>query len=160
MPELILMRHAAAVPAAADAADFARPLSVPGRAAALQAAHRLAAAHVTVDRVLFSPARRTHETATIVAQALALEASSLQAVPELYAASPQALRDAIARCHAQAVTLLVVGHNPGISEFGQQLGAGADHAGLATAAFWRVAFDAEGWRRLLRPEDASAPARR
>jgi len=154
------MRHAAALPAAANAADFARPLSAPGRAAALQAARRLAAARLTIDRVLFSPARRTHETAAIVAQELALAASSLQAVPELYAASPQALRAAIARCHGQAVTLLVVGHNPGISEFGQQLGADAEHGGLATAAYWRVAFDAEPWLRLLRPAGSGAPARR
>lgn len=151
MPELILMRHAAALPAAANAADFARPLSASGRTSALRAARRLAAAHVTIDRVLFSPARRTHDTAAIVAQELALEASTLQAVPELYGAAPQALRDAIARCHAQALTLLVVGHNPGISEFGEQLGAGADQGGLATAAYWRVAFDADGWQRLLRP---------
>jgi len=83
--ELILMRHAEALPAAIGAEDFSRPLSDAGRAAAARAARKLAAG-VSIERLLYSPARRTSETATIVAAKLALHPSLLEAAPSLSAA--------------------------------------------------------------------------
>jgi phosphohistidine phosphatase len=157
MPELILMRHAAALPAALDATDFDRPLSASGRTAAAQSARRLATAGLKVERLLFSPARRTLDTAIIVARELALDSSALEAVPELYAASPLTMRKVIVRCHADAATLLVVGHNPGISEFGQELAGGLSPEQLPTAGFWRLPFNADSWQRLLRLTCPPAP---
>ena len=144
------MRHAAALPAALGATDFERPLSGPGRAAAAQAARRLAAAAVKVDRLLYSPARRTRDTAAIVARELKLDPVALESVPELYSASPQTLRATIEHSHGDAAVLMLVGHNPGISEFGRELARGPGHDHLPTAGFWRLPFDADGWRRLLR----------
>ena len=156
MQELILMRHAAALPVAIDGSDFERPLSAPGRAAALQAARRLAANCAGIERVLFSPARRTRETAAIVAQELALDTALLHAVPELYAATPRAIRAAIVRDHANAAVLLIVGHNPGLSEFGSQLISRRSRDHLPTAGFWRLPFDASGWQALTRSAGATA----
>jgi phosphohistidine phosphatase len=154
MAELILMRHATALAAAIGATDFERPLSAPGRSAAAHAARRLGTAGVKVERVLYSPAQRTRATAAIVAQELSLEMTVLEAVPELYSASPQTIRQAIVRCHGGAQVLMVVGHNPGISELGQELGTGLAHDHLPTAAFWRLPFDADSWQRLTRRVDA------
>jgi phosphohistidine phosphatase len=154
MPELILMRHAAALPAGIDANDFERPLSAPGRAAAAQAAQRLEAAGVRVARLLYSPARRTHETAAILAHELALGPSILEVVPELYAASASTMRAAIARLHTNAATLLVVGHNPGISDLGQELASGLSHDHLPTAGYWRLPFAEGSWQQLMDPHGA------
>ena len=154
MPELILMRHAAARPTVIGGTDFERPLSARGRAAAAQAAHRLETAGVQLERLLYSPARRTRETAAIVAQELALHSSVLEAVPELYAAVTQTLREVIVRCHAGATVLMVVGHNPGVSEFGRELAGSLSVDYLATAGFWRVPFDGGGWQQLTRREGA------
>jgi len=150
MAELILMRHAAAVAAVAGGTDFERALSASGRAAALQAARRLAAAGAKPERVLYSPARRTRETAAIVARELGLEAAALESVPTLYSASPPAIRTAIEQGHGGVSTLLVVGHNPGISDFGGELARGRSHDQLSTAGFWRLPFDAGGWQALTR----------
>ena len=150
MVELILMRHAAALPAAIGATDFERPLSAPGRSAAAHAARRLSTAGVNVERLIYSPARRTRETAAIVAGELSLEAPALQSVPELYGASPHAIRQAIERFHGEARTLMVIGHNPGITDFGRELAPGRSHDLLPTAAFWRLPFDAAGWHDLTR----------
>lgn len=152
------MRHAAARPAAIDGSDFDRPLSAPGRSAALQAARRLKAGGLKVDRLLFSPARRTQETAAIAARELGLDTSALQPVPEMYVASPHSLRESIARHHGGAQILLMIGHNPGISEFGGELGAARAQEPLPTAGFWRVPFDEHGWQRLLqRGSPSSGP---
>jgi phosphohistidine phosphatase SixA len=137
--ELILMRHAQALPAALGATDFERPLSAPGRAAAAQAARRLAAAGVRVERVLYSPARRTRETAMILARELELDSAALEPVPELYSASPPVIREVIGRHRGAAANVMVVGHNPGISDFGRELGRSREQ--LATAAFWRLPLE-------------------
>ena len=146
--ELILMRHAEALPAAIDAEDFGRPLSDAGRAAAARAARALARG-AAIDRLLYSPARRTSETAAIVAAELSLPAALLEAVPELYLATPLRIRETVARRHGGACTLLVVGHNPSLSELGGELDPQHKQGHLATAAFWRLPLAAELWRGLV-----------
>jgi phosphohistidine phosphatase len=148
MPELILMRHAQAAPAELGAEDFTRPLTTAGRKAAAQAAGRLAVAGAAIERVLLSPANRTRDTAAIVADEFGLAATALQAVPELYAARAEVIRTAIARHHAGAGCLLIVGHNPGISELAGQLSARYAHEHLPTAGWWRLALSAARWRQL------------
>ena len=141
------MRHAAALPAGIGAGDFERPLSARGRLEAAQSAPRLAGT-ATIERVLYSPARRTSETAQIIAGALSLAPKALVAVPALYAATPAAIRTAIARDHGGAGVLLVVGHNPGISELGCELAGLGSHAQLPTAGFWRRSLDPHAWQAL------------
>jgi phosphohistidine phosphatase len=156
MAELILMRHAAALPAADVASDFDRPLSALGHAAAAEAARQLAAAGVTVDRVLYSPARRTKDTAELIASGLALDAKALQSVPDLYEASVMAIRSTLERRHGGAGTLMIIGHNPGISDFGRELASDVVHGGLPPAGWWRLPFDAERWRLLTAGATGSA----
>ena len=150
MHELILMRHAQALPAAIDDGDFARPLTDAGRAAGARAAHKLAAG-ATIGRVLFSPAHRTSETAAIVAGGLLIEPARLKEVPELYLATPAVVRAAIARWHGDAHTLLIVGHNPSLSELGGQLDGQLSNSHLPTAGFWRLRLDDNAWQALTQP---------
>jgi phosphohistidine phosphatase SixA len=150
MHELILMRHAEALPAAIDAEDFSRPLSDAGRVAAARAARKLADGPL-IDRLLYSPALRTSDTAAIVAAALSLRPAQLEAVPELYLATPQRVRAVIAARHAGAHTLLVIGHNPSLSEFGGELDPRHKRGHLATAGFWRLPLAAAAWQELTHP---------
>jgi len=148
VPTLILMRHAAAAPAEIDGADFDRPLTAAGRSAAAHAAHQLAADGVRIGHVLYSPARRTRDTATIVAGELQLAGSALQEVAALYLAGPEAIRAAIAAHGGSAVPLLIIGHNPGLSEFGGELAERYAARHLATAGIWRIALEPQAWRAL------------
>ena len=140
MIQLILMRHAQAEPAGLDADDFARPLTAAGRAAAAQAAAVLAAEGVTVGRLLYSPASRTRETAAIAARELGLEANLLQELPQLYLATPEVIRDMVERHGGQVRCLLVIGHNPGLSEYGGELDPRLAQRSLPTAGVWRIAM--------------------
>ncbi len=147
MHELILMRHAEALPAAIDAEDFARPLSAAGRTGALRAAAALANG-AAIERLLYSPARRTSETAAIVAESLSLGASLQQAVPELYLATAQRVRAAIARWQAAARVVLVIGHNPSVSELAAELAPRQRRTHLPTAGYARLTLDESAWRAL------------
>ena len=143
------MRHAAALAAPVGASDFERPLSELGRLEAAQSAQRLAGT-ATIERILFSPARRTSETAQIVAGELSLgPAGAGGACPRCTSRPRRSLRAAVAHNHGGANVVLIVGHNPGISEFGCELAGLGFHAQLPTAGFWRRSLGAQAWQALI-----------
>ncbi len=112
MHELILLRHAEAVPIEKSGDDQGRPLSARGEQEAQAAGLWLGAHGVAVDRVLCSPTRRTDET-TRLALAGLRDAPIPQMATEIYDASPGELL-ALLDQHGDAGTVMLVGHNPGI----------------------------------------------
>jgi phosphohistidine phosphatase len=153
---LLLLRHAQAEAARAGQDDMDRPLSAAGRTEALDAADCIAAADLRVDTILVSPALRTRETATIVAAKLDI-ASVMQCEPTLYLAAPEALLLPVQRCPADAQTVLMVGHNPGLSALVQQFMGGGQRIELRPAGLCRVEFEHHSWPEV-RPEVAVACA--
>ena len=112
MHELILLRHAEAVPIETSGDDRQRPLSGHGEQEAQAAGLWLASHNIRPQRVLCSPARRTVETARLALTAL----DSLpvpQLAEEIYDASPGELL-ALLDQHGDAGSVMLVGHNPGI----------------------------------------------
>jgi phosphohistidine phosphatase len=161
MRQLLLLRHAHAENAVPGSADFDRPLSPRGRAEALEAAHCIRAARLHCDELLVSPATRTRQTAAILAGELECAART-RYERDLYLADASMLLQIIAGADASAVTVLVVAHNPGISELAQHLAAADPPVELRTSGLCLLRFDADGsdwnaletyradWVRLLR----------
>jgi phosphohistidine phosphatase len=112
MHELILLRHAEAVPIETSGDDMQRPLSPHGEQEARAAGLWLAAHGRTPDRVLCSPSRRTDETARLCLAALD-GAPMPQMAAEIYDASPGELL-ALLDQHGDAGSVMLVGHNPGV----------------------------------------------
>ncbi len=112
MHELILLRHAEAVPIETTGDDQQRPLSARGEQEAQAAGLWLATHGLRPDRVLCSPSRRTDETARLALAAID-NAPVPQPAGEIYDASPGELL-ALLDQHADAGTVLLVGHNPGM----------------------------------------------
>jgi phosphohistidine phosphatase len=112
MQELILLRHAEAVPIETSGDDQQRPLSARGEQEAQAAGLWLAGHGIRPERVLCSPTRRTDET-TRLALAAIDSAPVPQMAPEIYDASPGELL-ALLDQHSDARTVMLVGHNPGI----------------------------------------------
>ncbi|WP_426701346.1 SixA phosphatase family protein [Rhodanobacter sp. Col0626] len=112
MHELILLRHAEAVPIETSGDDQDRSLSTRGEQEAQAAGLWLAAHGIRPDRVLCSPTRRTDET-TRLALAAIDSAPVPQMAREIYDASPGELL-ALLDQHGDAGTVMLVGHNPGI----------------------------------------------
>ncbi len=81
-------------------------------------AQRLKDRNYVPDKLYFSSAKRTHETATIFADILGMETSnSLVSVDSLYLASVESLFATIAEAIQHNVAhLMVVGHNPGLED--------------------------------------------
>ncbi len=146
MRRLLLLRHGEAEPATPGGSDFERPLTAAGRAEVREAADVISRAGGTIDRVLFSTARRTVETFAIIAAQRQLPPPEPQ--DRLYLASPSVLLQALERCPSNCATLLVVGHNPGLSELIARLAPTDDGAGLRTAGVCRLTFSTDGWRDI------------
>lgn len=124
MKRLLLLRHGEAEPAGAAASDFERALTPHGRDQALQAAHRLRQVHCVPATILASPALRARETATIVAALLA-RLQELHYEASAYPGSPEALLQLLSEIPEQIESLLLVGHNPGLSTLARRFAAHA-----------------------------------
>lgn len=122
---LILMRHGEAA-APAGTSDHERPLTDRGTEQAAAAGAWIAESLPPVRAVLCSTSLRTRQTLDAVADgATRFDASSagiLSAAPEasfahaLYGAAPEGVLGEIALTDADAPTLLVIGHFPGLPE--------------------------------------------
>jgi phosphohistidine phosphatase SixA len=112
MLELILLRHAEALPATAGDDDRQRRLSGHGEQEARAAGRWLASHGARPQRVLCSPAERTRATASLALEALG-DSPELQLADEIYDATPGELL-ALLDQHADVGTVMLVGHNPGI----------------------------------------------
>jgi phosphohistidine phosphatase len=148
MKRLLLLRHAKAMPAEGAAADIARPLAERGQRDARRSAERLRQQGAPRS-ILASPATRTLETAEVVREVLGLPRDSLVVERNLYLAEPGELLGAIAAQDAGLESLLVVGHNPGLTELAQRLLPSFDVDNLPTCAIVGLDYPAgTEWRRL------------
>jgi phosphohistidine phosphatase SixA len=129
MHELILLRHAHALPAAPGQADAERALSPEGRAESEAAGRWLREHGYAPTRVLCSPARRARETLEAVLAVLGYADQRLE--PAIYEATPGTLI-ALADAHRDAERLLMVGHNPGFEQLAALLHSGqsGDYRGM------------------------------
>lgn len=146
MRELILLRHAHADAAPLDGSDVDRPLSARGRAEASQAAVRLLGQGLVPDLVLFSPAVRTRETAEILRTVLGLPLQAFREVGALYLAAPPILRTQIATIEPNIHRLMIIGHNPGLSELADQINPQAGTTVLVNAGYIHLSIVGGGWR--------------
>ncbi len=140
--QLVLLRHAKAEhPASLD--DQLRPLALAGRKQASEVGVALAAAGVVPDVVLVSSAVRTRQTWDLVRAGLGLPAEAARLSDELYTAGVRALVGLLREVEESAGTVLVVGHEPTVSQTAAALaGPGSDEAavaqvrvGVSTAAY-------------------------
>jgi phosphohistidine phosphatase len=135
-PRVILVRHAHAEWPDYHGRDFDRPLTARGRSDAARSAAAIRAADLKPDALLVSPALRTRETASIIAAALGVGDAAIQYIDDLYNASARTLEQELRRAAARHGLVMLVAHNPGISELGRALTEDPGFAPFAPAD-WR-----------------------
>jgi phosphohistidine phosphatase len=121
MHRLFILRHAKAAthPPTPSGGDHERPLA-PRGVAALPGVARGIAEQLDghpLDLVLCSTSTRTRETIELVAQAEpAVAAAPLKLDSKLYLADPPRLLKSLRKVPADAATVLLCGHNPGLHQ--------------------------------------------
>ena len=148
MKRLTLMRHGDARWKDAGLSDLDRPLNRRGSAAAETMARRLLELELVPDLMLVSPARRTQQTGEIVARELSIPARRVVREERLYLAAVGDLLQVVRETGPRISHLLLIAHNPGISELAGLLVPKGTEAGLSSAAVCSIAFDAADWNAL------------
>ncbi len=148
MRELILMRHAEAVSNDISADDYQRPLTPNGAAAATRAAQALLIEYGPPERILCSPALRTLTTAQLLQQTMNLPAALIVTDDLIYLATGRTLRRALAATDSTIKRLLLVGHNPGVSQLLANLSPAHAQHSLATAEFVCLPLPIAEWSEL------------
>jgi phosphohistidine phosphatase len=148
MKQLTLIRHATAAPAFAGQQDWDRELEASGVRDAHKMGKRLRAAKAKPDVFLSSPAVRTLMTAQLIAIEVGVAPAIIQKRERLYLAPPKDLLALARELGGTAQHLWMVGHNPGISEFADQLSGERDIDNMPTCAVVQMDFDIDDWSDL------------
>jgi phosphohistidine phosphatase len=152
---LILLRHAKAAPKDA-AEDFDRVLAPLGRSEMAPIARCMQTDELKPDIALVSPAARTRETWDLAKGSLQDVALSFD--DRIYEAPAEQLLTVLREADGvvadgPAERVVLVGHNPGISELAHVLagsGEGLDRLlrGMPTAALAVIDFDVDAWSKI------------
>jgi phosphohistidine phosphatase len=145
---LTLMRHADAQWKDPEVDDFARPLNRRGHSEAESMARRLIELKLVPDLIMTSSARRAGQTAEILAHELSLLPRTIRYEEPLYLGGVQEILRLARNIGPRVSHLMIIGHNPGISEAAHLLAPGSDVGGLATAALCTITFDTDQWSAI------------
>lgn len=152
---LTLLRHAKSSWDDDALPDHDRPLAARGLDDAPRMGLRLAARGLEPDLILSSTAARARQTAELVLAGLGGTAE-LRSDPRIYLASPGELLAVIAGVGDDIRELMLVGHNPGMTELVRMIVPGLGLANLPTAGAVAVDCETSRWSSV----DAAAFALR
>lgn len=148
MKTLILVRHAKSSWHHPDLRDFDRPLNARGLRNAPMMGARLQTARVRPQRLMTSPAVRAQSTAEILAEELGLPSTAIQREERLYAASVETWLEVIEQLVPAEDTVLLVGHNPAISELVAYFGCSAV-GNVPTCGVVKLDFAVNDWTDVV-----------
>ena len=147
MKTLVIVRHAKSSWSRAELADHERPLNSRGLSDAPMMGLRLKERGVQPDLIIASTAHRATQTAALLARALGYDEHAIESEAMLYAASPAAWLECIGTLSADYGTIIVVGHNPEVTELANTL-APIDVDDLPTCAMLELAYDISEWSAI------------
>ena len=151
MKTLTLVRHAKSSWKDVSLADRDRPLNKRGKRDAPEMGRRIAAAGIRPSLNVSSPAVRAWTPATVIADVFGDPREFLQRDSALYLASPNSILDVIAVQDAGFNSLMLVGHNPGLTDCANYLVPGLTN-NVPTAGVVSVELETDDWNLHDRPD--------
>lgn len=144
MKELIIVRHAKSSWKDTSLDDRERPLNKRGERDAPEMGARLALRKHRPDLIVSSPAVRALTTARIIARKLGYPRREIAVLDHLYGAGIVELLDVIRNTDDSVETLMLFGHNPGLTELANHLGP-RPIPNLPTCCVLHLGFDTDTW---------------
>jgi phosphohistidine phosphatase len=152
MKTLYLVRHGKASTGNPALPDRDRPLNERGLRDAATMGQRLAQRGVKPDVVLSSPAARALATAEGLAKALGIQRKDIVVDDRLYNAAPDDLIVVIEQLSDDAEHVVLVGHNPGLTELANYFSS--EIADMPTCAIAEFSFAAPSWADIRQASPA------
>ena len=144
MKILTLVRHAKSSWKDSSLSDGERPLNKRGEHDAPMMGKRIRDHGIRPSLIISSPAARAWTTARLIAAKISYPTEFLQRENKLYLASLDDLLDVVVDQDDGFNSLLVVGHNPGLTHFANFLSPGLTD-NLQTAGVVSVQIDRDDW---------------
>lgn len=145
MKTLILLRHAKSSWDDLSVADFDRTLNKRGRESAPRMGEYFKEKNIDADLVLCSPARRTKQTCELFLEKAKLECQ-VHYDKRIYEADIAELLEVLADVEEPHRTVLMIGHNPGMSDLQEFLTGRFEE--FPTACMAQVTLSAPIWKEI------------
>jgi phosphohistidine phosphatase len=116
-----MIRHAKSSWANPLQSDFERPLNERGKHDAPIMGEKLKKAGILPDLIIASTAKRTKQTAKMIAKAVGYDTDNIKWEEKLYHCIPSVFEEVIYETSDKVKTIFIVAHNPGITGFVNQL---------------------------------------
>ena len=146
MKTLLLVRHAKSSWDDIALSDFERPLNERGKNDAPKMGKRLRKKDVKIDAFISSPAKRAKKTAEYFIKEFDREANEIILVSALYDAGTNNFSDTIKDIDDKYKSAVIFSHNPGITDFANQLIDKANIDNMPTCSVFAVKADVEKWK--------------
>ena len=150
MKTLTIVRHAKSSWSDSSLPDAKRPLNSRGERDAPEMGRRIREHGIRPSLIVSSPAKRAFTTAKVIAHAINYPREFLQKEKRLYLASLDAILDVVVAQENGFNNLMIVGHNPGLTDFANFLVPGLT-GNLPTAGVVSVEIDQDDWSLYERP---------
>lgn len=148
MKTLILLRHAKSSWNDQTQRDIDRPLNERGRHDAPIMADRLGARGTIPQRIICSPALRTVTTAEIFANRLHIPLELIHHERQIYLGGPAHLLNLLHQQENNIDCVLLVGHNPALTDFLNELCPHARIDNMPTCCVAELEFDSNEWTHI------------
>jgi phosphohistidine phosphatase len=148
MKTLYIVRHAKSSWDDPGLADFDRPLNERGKKDAPRMGKRLKKKDVHPQLMLSSPAKRAYSTSKKIAEVLGYEATNIKTDEDLYHAEPGVILSVLKRISDNVSVVVVFGHNPGFTEFVNELGTDTDIDNIPTCGVVAFSLPIDSWKEI------------
>ncbi|HEX3025062.1 MAG TPA: histidine phosphatase family protein, partial [Chitinophagaceae bacterium] len=145
MKQLLIIRHAKSSWDYSILNDFDRPLNERGHHDAMMMATRLIEKKIKIDAFISSPANRALTTATYFAEAFGEKEKNIIKVAELYHAPADVFYDVISKANDVFNSIAIFSHNPGITEFVNEL-TSRELLNMPTCGIFAVKANVSYWK--------------
>lgn len=146
MKKLYLIRHAKSDWSGFGESDFERGLNARGKKDAAKISKKLFGERPIPELIVSSTALRAKLTAEIFAEGLKLNKNEILFFDQLYHAPAEVIFHTIASIADKYNHIALVCHNPGITDFANQLVPGVHLDNMPTTGVFAVEANAESWK--------------
>lgn len=146
MKTLSILRHAKSSWEFPELNDFDRPLLNKGVKRTLLICEKLNQLEQKPDLIISSPAKRAHETAIIICEKLNIPLQNLISEETFYPGYEKSFRKKLASIDQNISHVMVVGHNPGLTDLAYSFLKDESIDWIPTSGFVNIEFDCKKWK--------------
>lgn len=150
--KLFMIRHAKSSWKNPLQSDYERPLNDRGEADAPMMGERLKKLNIQPDLIISSTAKRAAQTAKNIAATMGYSGDDIKWYDKLYHCIPAVFEEVLYEVDDNVQTVFIVAHNPGITQFVNELSPSFQTDNMPTCGIVGVEFELKTWNEFSRVE--------